>query len=327
MSFALRTEGCREHSHPEVILRWTYTAIPAMQVEAIIRYLVSSVANGTRYLPGQTLLLGGHLTRFTAEGDDLALDELDYNVSPLAWKPGVDQTMYELATQRFTAESFELLEAIDFARGDQTILTCTKTRPGPFVLKRDPPMGPGDSGWFLGCVDRSHDHNAPDALVVRPVHAIISERPALARYLAMPVGTAILMRAGSPEVLYGEEYRVETEGSYIAGLRAKGKAGDFELGNDLRAMIEGEMVAEAIDLCCERFLCGWSVAKEKVEAYAASLPKPVVDPGSLDAEITALLQNRNPIVAIKRCRDVLGLGLADAKKYVDALAAQLPPRN
>jgi hypothetical protein len=311
------------HGHREVTLRWTYAAVPSIQVEAIIKHLVSSVANGTRYEAGQTLLLGGHLTRFVVDGDDLALEELDFDVSPLAWKPGVDQAMYELATQRFTAESYELLEAIDFARGDQKIVTCSTTRPGPFVLKRDAPSAPDDSGWFLGCVDRNHDHDAPDALVVRRIHTIISERPALARYLALPVTTSILMRSSALNVLYGEAWRLETEGSYMAELIAKGKAGTFELGNDLRAMIEGDLYNEAIDLCCERFLCGWSMAKQKVDAYVESLPKPVIDKGSLDAEIVALLQKRETIKAISRCREVLGFGLAEAKRYVDAIGAKL----
>ncbi len=99
--FLVRTEGCRLHGHPEVVLRWSRAAIP--EPHALVRFFVTSVQRGTRFRPGETLLLGGRTTRFVAEGDALALEERDHAGEQPVWRPGVDRTLWELAIQRFTA--------------------------------------------------------------------------------------------------------------------------------------------------------------------------------------------------------------------------------
>src|SRR6266545_736913 len=49
------------------------------------------------------------------------------------------------------------------------------------------------------------------------------------------------------------------------------------------------------------------------------LPRPIADPDLV--EITALLARGNKIAAIKRVRELTGLGLKEAKDYVEAMPA------
>jgi len=54
-------------------------------------------------------------------------------------------------------------------------------------------------------------------------------------------------------------------------------------------------------------------------------PAPVTQSPDQFAEVRELLASGNKIGAIKRLREQTSWGLADAKRYVDALAAGLPP--
>lgn len=329
-SFTVRTEGCREHGHREVALRWSLEQVPSCDVTGIARYLVETVRQGTRYEPGQTLLIGGHLTRFTLDGEDLTLEELDYTPPGTGWKPGIDQTMWEFATQRFTAESYGLLDVIEFARGDHLILMCKDARPGPFLLNRTQPAAEGESGWFLGCGDLAHNHRGEGVLVKMRIHELIARRPALTPFLALPRETIVLLRSLDFQVLYDEARRYPEEGSFIAAKLQRAKHGDFELGADILALISAGKSEEAEGLICERFLCNSLIASDKINAVqraSIELKRAAVDEGALAAELARLLKAGSKLEAIAHCRDVLVMGLADAKRYVEALEARLKMRN
>jgi hypothetical protein len=325
-AFTVRTKGCREHGHREVVLRWSLEQVPSNQVTGIARYLVETVSKGTRYEPGQTLLIGGHLTRFALEGEDLTLEELDYTPPGTRWKPGIDQTMWEYATQRFTAESYGLLDVIEFARGDHLLLMCKEARPGPFLLSRMQPAAENDSGWFLGCDDLKHNHKREGVLVTMRIHELIALRPALKYFLALPPETAVLLSSGGLQVLYKGELLLPEEGSFIAAKLQRAKHGDFALGADIEALISAGRSEEAQGLICERFLCSGITAINKVKAVQSALSeqkRAAVDEGALTAEIAKFLMAGAKIKAIAHCREVLDMGLADAKRYVEEIDARL----
>jgi len=58
---------------------------------------------------------------------------------------------------------------------------------------------------------------------------------------------------------------------------------------------------------------------------AAAGPPSSTSSGDLDQELIRLLIERKKIEAIKRCREATGLGLAEAKTYVDQLEKTQPP--
>jgi ribosomal protein L7/L12 len=92
----------------------------------------------------------------------------------------------------------------------------------------------------------------------------------------------------------------------------------------LRLMAQGDTIA-AIKLVRERTGHGLKEAKDYVEALALdrapSLPpaRPSVEPGDLDTEVQRLVAKGNVIKAVKLVRERTGLGLKEAKDYVDRL--------
>ncbi len=55
---------------------------------------------------------------------------------------------------------------------------------------------------------------------------------------------------------------------------------------------------------------------------AQAEPPPAPEPGSLEADILALVQGQQKIQAIKLYREKAGVGLKEAKDFVEALAAK-----
>jgi hypothetical protein len=71
---------------------------------------------------------------------------------------------------------------------------------------------------------------------------------------------------------------------------------------------------------CEE--CGAQLT-DVADSDAASTPPPAApDPGSLEADVLALMQGQKKIEAIKLCRERTGVGLKEAKDFVEALAAK-----
>ena len=92
----------------------------------------------------------------------------------------------------------------------------------------------------------------------------------------------------------------------------------------LRLVDQGKAIA-AIKLVRERTGLGLKEAKDYVERLSSdrTMPPPSTRPalqtGDLDTEIQRLLEERNPIAAIKLVRERTGLGLKEAKEYVERL--------
>lgn len=51
---------------------------------------------------------------------------------------------------------------------------------------------PGDSGWFVGCMDNNHHHNDPEQLHVVHLDHLVQHFPPLLPYLALPDDTQLL---------------------------------------------------------------------------------------------------------------------------------------
>jgi ribosomal protein L7/L12 len=94
---------------------------------------------------------------------------------------------------------------------------------------------------------------------------------------------------------------------------------------EVQALLAGGNKIAAVKLVREAYQLGLGEAKTLVEAFErgepaalpdAAVPTPIVD---LDAEIRGLLAANRKIEAIKRAREVLGLGLAEAKHHVEAI--------
>ena len=93
--------------------------------------------------------------------------------------------------------------------------------------------------------------------------------------------------------------------------------------DEIQALLDGGNTIEAIKLYRELTGVGLKEAKEYVdglEAGAQPLPSaPTVPPAGDLAEVQALAHAGNTIEAIKLYRELTGVGLKEAKDYVDSL--------
>ncbi|MFF0248768.1 hypothetical protein ACWDR9_29375 [Streptosporangium sandarakinum] len=71
------------------------------------------------------------------------------------------------------------------------------------------------------------------------------------------------------------------------------------------------------------FLIG--VIRRANRGSVTSAPRPRLDPAELHRQATILITAGKTIQAVKLVREQTGLGLADAKRYTDDLAAGRPP--
>jgi hypothetical protein len=71
---------------------------------------------------------------------------------------------------------------------------------------------------------------------------------------------------------------------------------------------------------CEK--CGAPLQTQIPTRDDAEPPTPAPEPGSLDAEILGLMQGGKKIQAIKLYRERKGVGLKEAKDFVESLAAK-----
>ena len=89
------------------------------------------------------------------------------------------------------------------------------------MMGRTAPSAPTDSGWFVGCMDDSHDHQLPDALTVVPLIEIAVKVPPLTQFFALPEGTDVVVsgpgRIRARVFVEGEEVKPR-EGSYLHAL-------------------------------------------------------------------------------------------------------------
>ena len=98
---------------------------------------------------------------------------------------------------------------------------------------------------------------------------------------------------------------------------------DVHLDAELQALVAAGRKIEAIKRHREMTGAGLAEAKDAVEALmrGAALPSRESADSSFEAEIISLLQGGKEIAAIKLYREKTGVGLKEAKDFVEALAA------
>jgi ribosomal protein L7/L12 len=102
------------------------------------------------------------------------------------------------------------------------------------------------------------------------------------------------------------------------------EAGHKTLADTLTTLIQADQKIEAIKQYRERTGSGLKQAQDAVEALerGEQLPTPKAILTTVDQDVVSLVRDGKKIVAIKLYRDKTGVGLAEAKAAVQALATE-----
>ncbi len=162
----VRTSTCVRYRHPEFRLTYDPTVVHVEgDVMRFISWLEDSVAQGTRYLAGQTCQVGWAVTEVRhCENGDLSLWEPNMQHMPIVWSECVSYTLAHMRLQKDVVDSILSAEDLSFPYMCESALICTRLGQSEgLLLERSEPSG-ADSGWFCGCRDQDHDHDNPAEL-------------------------------------------------------------------------------------------------------------------------------------------------------------------
>ena len=168
------------------------SAIPHVDINALVSFLEDSVAEGTRYEDGEIIKFGSMLFRVAYLDDSLTLQEPDLQSFPIAWKLGITQSMKLMRLQKDITESVGLVDEIDPPSicGSLIVGIDLIQEGETFILERVEPVD-SDSGWFVGRNDTVLDYNDEANLNCMSVYQAILNWPQIAGFLALPAGCRI----------------------------------------------------------------------------------------------------------------------------------------
>jgi hypothetical protein len=224
-----RTVSCSAKGHPEICLRLAgEERLPlSLHVEApLLDFFESSVAAGTRFLPGHTVdFAGSVLSIFPRPDGTLGVAEW----SNSAWVDSVNEALNRAWLRNEVARSFALEAAFPSQRDKVLICNQIHNSQASLFLKRDKEEAEaGSSGWYVGCTDKSHDHDASENLDVIPITMITRDFPWLCQFFGLPYGTDLIVEMSSHvsvAVLWrGPDEASPAPGSYVAMLNERARA-------------------------------------------------------------------------------------------------------
>ncbi len=222
-----RTVSCSAKGHPEICLRVAGDQrLPAtIQMEAaLLHFFESSVAAGTRFLPGQTVEFAGSILQLFARPDG-TLGVADWIDG--AWVDSVNDALMRTWLRQEVARSFGLDVVFPSQRDKVFICQQIHNSQESLLLKRGE-VKPGDTGWYVGCTDTSHDHEAPENLDIVPFTMITRDFPWLSQFFGLPPGTDLAVdmvtRVSVPVLWRGDDEVSPLPGSYVAMLNELARA-------------------------------------------------------------------------------------------------------
>ncbi len=219
-----RTKNCAKFQHPELEIDYDPAWVLEADVQWLLRWLTAAVAQGSRFLDGQTCQIGLGLTKIRANEEGiLSLLEPDFRQVPIVWIDSLNHTLAHLRSQKDVVESVLPAEDLNFPSILQSAIVCSRLgKAKGFVLARDAPSDENDSGWYFGCNDHDHDHNSLDELQkVSLFHAAI-EAPQIVPYVALPEGILVQLEGNALEIFRAGKPLAFKKESFLDARRSAG---------------------------------------------------------------------------------------------------------
>ena len=215
----LRTTNCHNHQHPEFRIEYDPSIVHVeFDVTSIVEWIEQTVADGTRYVPGQSCQIGWLITEVRQREDgDLSLWEPNMGPIPIVWRESISLTMNHLRLQKDLVESVLDSAELSFPSIYQSAIVCTRLENCERVVMERVESSGRDSGWFIGCREQGHDHNDPAELKCTSLYdSAVRLAPQIIPYLALPAGTVLCIGSGSPAIFRHGESLDFKPGSLLA---------------------------------------------------------------------------------------------------------------
>src|SRR5712664_3470359 len=100
------TTNCSKYGQQEISVAYEPAKVLEGDVKWLLEWLESEVANGRRFLPGETIQIGWMLTKLETFGESiLKICEPDMKAFPIKFVDSVTNTLTHLRFQKMVAES------------------------------------------------------------------------------------------------------------------------------------------------------------------------------------------------------------------------------
>ena len=213
---------------PEVQFTVEEEGLPRESIDHVVGMFEEIVRRGGSIAPGQHIQLGWSLVKaIDSQTGCLSLVEPDGVSIPLQFKDGLTDALRQMLLQLWHADSFQIpRESLELPSIQDAAIACARLSAGDdLVMSRSEPAGKHDSGWFIGCGDRAHDHHDPRELVRMSLYHAFTRQPKIAPWAGFPVGTTVRLAPGEhPQVFIGEhECTLVPESFLDQALHAPGR--------------------------------------------------------------------------------------------------------
>jgi len=213
------TSRCHEFDHPEFKLMCDPQGIAEAHILSLVSGLEAMVAEGSVFQPDDRFHYGWVQTKVRELEDGmLTLDEPDMKSMPINYVPGITETLRHMMLQLFTADSFGIDRAdLDFPSLRQSGIACRQYSQGEWLMMaRAEPTDELDSGWFIGCGDKSCDHNDSKNLQRLSLYEVFLNRPQIRDWVSLPFGALLQQKPNVLPVLFleGQPQKIEP-GSFL----------------------------------------------------------------------------------------------------------------
>lgn len=198
----ITTTNCSKYNHPEIELYFDDSYIVNRDIEWYLNLLESNVKSGTIYKPEQIIQIGCMVNKvMSSTPKTIKLQEPDLKEFPVNFIDSVTNTLKILRLQKDIVSSVHSYDLMSFTSIMQSCIICNSNSDGiddGTVLHRVEvdEAEPLDSGWFIGCLDQTHDHNDPNNLVRTSLYSVFLDFPNYIKFFALPAGTYIEIADG-----------------------------------------------------------------------------------------------------------------------------------
>lgn len=190
----ISTTRCKKFGHQEFVLEADESSVPDIYLREMADTIERMVEEGECFSLGQTFQIGWMITQVEAyDATQLTLVEPDMEAFPIKWIPGITHTLRHKMLQVFMLDSVSLRYQMQIPTILQSLIACNKYSSPNFLMVRSDPTNERDSGWFVGCLDKNHDHNDTAHLHCISLYEAYLNQRGIHGFVAFPTGIMIVM--------------------------------------------------------------------------------------------------------------------------------------